>query len=89
MFYIFFLVERKEQIEKAEEKVRLEKEKEEKLNEVKNESDQEKTEDEEKAESGKEKHDDTTHDDVIGNLDDSSEQVQLNVYFFSTYYELM
>ncbi|XP_021845645.2 glucosidase 2 subunit beta [Spinacia oleracea] len=68
------LKERKEQIEKAEEKVRLEKEKEEKLNEVKNESDQEKTEDEEKAESGKEKHDDTTHDDVIGNLDDSSEQ---------------
>lgn len=75
IFCIFCLVDRKEQIEKAEEKERLEKEKEEKLKEAENKSDQEKTEDEVKAESTKEKHDDTIHDDVIGNLDDSSEQV--------------
>lgn len=69
------LKERKEQIEKAEEKERLEKEKEENLKkEVDKESDHEKTEDEEKAESDKDKHGGTAHDEVIGNLDDSSEQ---------------
>lgn len=57
------LKERKEQIEKAEEKERLEKEKEEKLKqEAEKESNQEKKEAEEKAESGKENNDDTTHD---------------------------
>ncbi|KAL2940426.1 17.3 kDa class I heat shock protein, partial [Bienertia sinuspersici] len=69
------LKERKEQIEKAEEKERLEKEKEEKLQKAaEKESGQESIEDEEKVESGKEKHDDSTHDEVIGNLDDSLEQ---------------
>ncbi|CAO2825580.1 unnamed protein product [Amaranthus hypochondriacus] len=74
------LKDHKEQIEKAEEKERLEKErlekeKEEKLkNELEKESSQEKAQNEEKGDSGNEKHDDTTHVDVIGSHDDSSEQ---------------
>ncbi|XP_057523684.1 glucosidase 2 subunit beta-like isoform X2 [Amaranthus tricolor] len=64
------LKDRKEQIEKAEEKERLEKEKEENLKkELEKDSSREKAQDEEKADNGKE-YDDITHDDVIDNLDD-------------------
>lgn len=68
------LKDRKEQIEKVEEKERLEKEKEEKLKkEAEKESDQEKKEDEEEKESGKENTDDATHD-VASEFDDSVDQ---------------
>ena len=70
-----FFVDRKEQIEKAEEKERLEKEKEENLKkELEKDSSREKAQDEEKADNGKE-YDDITHDDVIDNLDDYLKKV--------------
>uniref|UniRef100_A0A7C8ZBC1 Glucosidase 2 subunit beta n=1 Tax=Opuntia streptacantha TaxID=393608 RepID=A0A7C8ZBC1_OPUST len=68
------LKERKEQIEKAEEKERLEKEKEEKLKkEAEKESNQEKTGAEENAESEKENNDDTIHD-IVGDFHDSLDE---------------
>ncbi|KAK9683375.1 hypothetical protein RND81_10G135700 [Saponaria officinalis] len=69
------LKDRKEQIEKQEEKERLKKEKEEKLKkEAEKESNHDKTVDFQQAESALEEHTDTTSDDVVGNVRDSTEQ---------------